>query len=165
MGQIHLNAEIAKGHICFCGHHGKDHAGTEPRVCKVISCSCYQFRSQNPYAMHLSNIDRFVEQFEEWEQRFDELCKMMPFLYGLNNTEIIFWYWKYVYPLYDPEEEFLTPELKTAIHSKAKPEAITRGFRAHKAKHRDQQNQFKNLKMWQSYQEAGYREGAIASKS
>lgn len=165
MGLIQVQAEIAKGNMCNCGHHGTEHAGTDPRVCRVIGCNCFLFQSENPYALHLSNIDRYVEQFEKWEERFDYLCENMPFLYGLTNTEIIFWYWKYVYPHYDPEEEFMTPEIKTAIHADAKPEAITRGFRAHKMKHRKEQEQFSNLVMWQKYNEAGYMEAAIASKS
>ena len=165
MGLIQIQAEMAKGNICHCNHEGREHAGNEPRVCKVISCNCYNFQSQNPYALHLSNIDRFVEQFQKWEERFDYLCENMPFLYGLNNTQIVFWYWKFVYPRYDPEEEFLTLELRKAIEGDAKPEAITRGFRAHKMKHRKEQDQFGNLIMWQKYNEAGYIEGAIASKS
>lgn len=164
MGELQIQALIAKGHLCFCGHEGRAHEATEPRVCKSIQCSCFQFKAQNPYALHLSNIDRFVEQFEKWEAKFDYLCKNMPFLYALTNTEIVFWYWKYVYPRWDPEEEFMIDSIKTAIHANAKPEAITRGFRAHKMKHRKEQEQFGNLVMWQGYNEAGYREAAIASK-
>ena len=111
------------------------------------------------------NLGIFVEQFEKWEERFDYLCKEMPFLYGLTNTEIIFWYWKYVFPRWDPEEEFMTEEISTAIKGDAKPEAITRGFRAHKMKHPEEKAKFQNLVMWQNYHEAGYREAAILSKS
>jgi len=89
----------------------------------------------------------------------------MPFLYGLDNTEMMFWYWKYVYPHYDPETEFMTDEIKTAIKADAKPEAIFRGFRKHKETHREEQNRFGNLVLWQKYHEAGYREAAIESKS
>ena len=45
----------------------------------------------------------------------------------------------------------------------AKPEAITRGFRAHKAKHREAQAKFGNLVMWQQFQEAGYREASVTN--
>lgn len=163
MGIMEIQAQIAKGNICTCGHHGSEHAGNEPRVCKVISCNCYLFQTSNPYSLHLTNIDKFVQQFKKWEERFDYLCKEMPFLYGLTNTEIVFWYWRFVYPFWNPEEEFLTEELKTAIHGNAKPEAITRGFRAHKAKHPESREKFKNLQMWQAFQEAGYREASITN--
>jgi len=164
MGMLEVQAQIAKGNVCFCGHCGREHSGTEPRVCKVIQCNCFQFRTSNPYALHLSNIERFIEQFKKWEERFDYLCKEMPFLYGLTNTEIVFWYWRFVYPFWNPEEEFMTEEIKTAIHAGAKPEAITRGFRMHKAKHRTEQEKFSNLVMWQSFNEEGYRQAAIESK-
>jgi len=160
----YLDVEIAKGNLCYCGHHGREHAGTEPRVCKVISCKCYQFSKQNPYAEDMHNIDRFVREFKTFAEKFDWLCKEMPFLYGLNDTEIIFWYWKYVYPLWDPETEFMTPEVKTAIQSNAKPSVVSRGFRKHREMHPEEKNKYKNLVLWQSYKEAGYREAAVNDK-
>lgn len=164
MSKLHIQAQMARGHLCHCGHGGREHAGNEPRVCKIISCNCDYFKSQNPYALHLSNIDRYVDKFKKWKEKFDYLCEIMPFLYAMNNTEIMWWYWKYVYPHYDPKEEFMTDEIETAILTSAKPEAITRGFRKHKETHREQQHQFENLVMWQSFNEAGYREAAIDSK-
>lgn len=162
---LHIQAAIAKGHICDCGHHGEEHAANEPRVCKKIACPCYAYHTQNEYADMVSKIDIFVAEFKTWAERIEWICENMPFVLGLNNTQFIFWYWKFVYPKWNPEEEFMFEETKTAIERGAKPEAITRAFRLYKEHHPNEVEKFKNLRMWQKYHEAGYREGAIESKS
>jgi len=161
---LHIQVLVAKGRLCDCGHSGEDHAGTEPRVCKVCY-NCYAFHTQNAYADMLSKIDIFVAQFHTWAERIDWICKNMPFVLGLNNTQFIFWYWKFVYPKWNPEEEFMYEDTKKAIELEAKPEAITRAFRLYKENNPHEVEKFKNLRMWQKYNEAGYREAAITSKS
>lgn len=160
----YLEREIALGHLCNCGHAGEEHAANEPRVCKKIDCPCYKFQVSNEYADMLSKIDIFVAEFKKWDQRVAWLCKNMPFLLGFNNTQIIFWYWKYVYPKWDPETEFMSLEIKKAIEGGAKPEAISRAFRLYKEHNPDEVEKFKNLREWQRYNEEGYREGAIEKK-
>lgn len=151
--------------LCLCSHTGEDHASHEPRVCAKIDCHCIKFRVGNPHTIFLTQIDRYIAQYDTWYDRMLWLCSNLNFICGMNNTEIVWFYWKYVYPKWDPEEEFLTPELKKAIEGDAKPETITRGFRAVKELHPEFVKKYQNLRMWQSYQEAGYSEGAIALKT
>ncbi|MCH7648846.1 MAG: hypothetical protein IIA83_09595 [Thaumarchaeota archaeon] len=150
--------------ICTCNHIGEDHSPHEPRVCKHIDCYCYQFKAKNQFEDQLNHIDKYVLQFEKWYDRLLWLCQNISFILGFSNTRIVFWYWKYVYPKWDPETEFLTEEIRKAIEGDAKPEAITRGFREVKELHPEMKKGFQNLVRWKSYNEAGYREAAVAMK-
>jgi len=149
---------------CFCTHAGEDHSPHEPRVCKHIDCNCYKFRESDPYAQFLTTIDRYIEKFDDWYDRMFWLAKNLNFICGFTNTELVFWYWRYVYPKWDAETEFLSEELKKAIQGDAKPESITRGMRLVKEKNPDFVEKHQHLKLWQSYNEEGYREGAIGQK-
>jgi len=150
---------------CECGHAGLEHAAHEPRVCSKIDCHCFLYKAYNPFQPFLNKIDEASLQFETWYDRMFWLCDNMPFLFGMNNTQIVFFYWQYVYPKWNPEEEFLDKDLRKAIEGGAKPEGITRGFRLVKEKHPDKLKAFQNLRIWQGFMEKGYHDAALEMKA
>jgi hypothetical protein len=110
------------------------------------------------------DIDKVIRSFKTWSDRFEWLGKNCNFIFGFTNTEIIFWYWKHVYPKWDAETEFLFDTTKKSIMGGAKPESITRAFRLAAEKHPEWIEAYGNTTYWKRIQEEGHREGAIALK-
>ena len=109
--------------ICICGHY--EHAPTEPRVCMVIACKCFEFRVENPYSHFLSQVDVYLAKFTKQEEVMEWVLINLPFFRNYNNFELVINYWKYILH-YDMENQFLTPAYKKLLEAKGQPETITR---------------------------------------
>jgi len=153
--------------VCVCTHVGEDHAAREPRVCKKISCNCYQYRARVPevYSQFLTKFDKYKKDFETKYELMEWVCSNMPFLAGFTNSRLLFWWWKYVCPRWDPTEEFLDEDRQKLLMKDAKPEVIIRVFRLFKEIHPEFIQTWKNLNQWQDYMEEGIKEGVVEIKS
>ena len=110
-------------------------------------------------------IDYFVNEFNNWDDRMEALCRYNEKLVGLNNTEIVWWYWKNVYPIWDSDIEVLGPERKAMIMKNAKPETIARALRMYKEHNPDIAAKYSNLKRWQTSKAIAYREAVISKNN
>jgi len=81
---------------CTCGHDGSKHAWIEPTVCKEIHCNCIKFVQVTEYTPLISNIDKYMIEFEKIRDRMRWVLEHWKWFRNYNNKDLVFGWWEYV---------------------------------------------------------------------